>query len=348
MRTHPWVRMLNIMSGVGIDLGTANTVVYHPKRGVVIDEPSVMVLRSPIAGKHVRPLLVGTHARALTGRCPSGLLTLRPLQDGVIVDLELARAYLAELRRVHGNRSGALRPRAVIGVPAGATPLEKRALVETADEAGLRRVRLVAEPIAGALGCGVNPLEPRAHMVVDVGGGTSEVTAFCFGGILTHRSCRVAGDEMTLALYQYLRSEHQLIVGELTAESIKCELAVEDKLSLIAQGLDAATGRPRLVTLGISEVVDALRPTVDTIIAALANSLEDLPPQAVNDILDDGIWAFGGGVLLRGFDKLLEDSFGFAVRVADNPLTCVAAGAAACLNHPEVLDAFDGQLADVG
>lgn len=336
------------MGGLGIDLGTANTVVYHPKRGVVVDEPSVMVLRSPVAGKRLRPLLIGAPARALTGRCPSGLLTLRPLQDGVIVDLELARAYLSRLPRVRHRGWGLMRPRAVIGVPAGATPLEKRALVETADEAGLRRVRLVAEPIAGAIGCGVNPLEPRAHMVVDVGGGTSEVTAFCFGGILTHRSCRVAGDEMTLALYQYLRSAHQLIVGELTAESVKCQLAAEDRLSLIAQGLDAASGRPRLVTLGVAEVMDALRPTVDTIIATLANSLEDLPPQAVNDILEEGVWVFGGGALLRGFDKLLEDSFGFAVRMADNPLTCVAAGAAACLGHPEVLDAFDGQLADIG
>jgi rod shape-determining protein MreB len=332
--------------GVGIDLGTANTVVYDLNHGVLVDEPSVMVVRSGVGGKRIRPLMVGRQAREITGRCPAGLLTMRPLHDGVIVDLEVARAFLAWLPRLGGRRWR--RQHAVIGVPVGATPLEKRALVEAADEAGLRRVRLVAEPIAGALGCGVNPLERQAHMVIDIGGGTSEVTAFCFGGILTHRSCRVAGDELTLALYQYLRSAHQLIVGELTAESVKCQLAAEENMSLVAQGLDAASGRPRLVTLGVREVTDALRPTVDTIISTLANCLEDLPPQAVDDILAEGVWVFGGGALLRGFDKLLEDAFGFSVRIAEQPLTCVAAGAATCLAHPEVLAAFDGQVANLG
>jgi len=334
------------VNGVGIDLGTANTVVCHPRRGVIVDEPSVMVLRNAPAGKRVRPLMVGRDARAITGRCPPALLTVRPLHDGVIVDLELARAYLHDLPKIGKRR--ARRLRAVIGVPAGATPLERRALIEAAEDAGLRRIRLIAEPIAGALGCGINPLEPRAHMVVDIGGGTSEVSAFCFGGFLTHRSCRVAGDEMTIALYQYLRNEHQLIVGELTAERVKCQLAAEENYSVFAQGLDAATGRPRLVTLGVGEVLDALRPTVDVIIQTLANCLENLPPQAVNDILEEGVWAFGGGALLRGFDKLLEDSFGFSVRLADDPLTCVAAGAAACFAHPEVLEAFDGEVAQLG
>ncbi|HKC26416.1 MAG TPA: rod shape-determining protein [Jatrophihabitans sp.] len=332
------------MNGVGIDLGTANTVVYRPRRGVVTDEPSVMVVRSSTSVKRIRPLMVGQEAKALTGRCPAGLVVVRPLQDGVIIDLELARAYLRSVRQMFGQLWPRVHPVSVIGVPAGATPLERRALVEAAEEAGLKRVRLVPEPIAGALGCGLNPLQARAHMVVDVGGGTSEVTALCFGGILTHRSCRMAGDEMTLALYQYLRAEHQLIVGELTAERVKCQLAVEENFSLTAQGLDAATGRPRLVTLGVGELLDALRPTVDTIIATLANSLEDLPPQAVDDILEEGVWAFGGGVMLRGFDKLLEDALGFSIRVADRPLLCVAEGAAACIDHPEVLDAFDGKL----
>ncbi len=334
------------MSAVGIDLGTANTVVCRPGRGIVLDEPSVMVVRSGSDTKRIRPVMVGREARALTGRCPTGLNSLRPLRDGVIVDLEVARAYLAALLPRMGHARP--RPRAVIGIPAGATALENRALVEAAGEAGLRRVRLVAEPVAGALGCGLNPLEPRAHLLVDVGGGTAEATVLCYGGILAHRSCRVAGDEMTLALYQYLRNEHQLIVGELTAESVKCQVAVEENLSLVATGLDAATGRPRLVTLGVTEVVDALRPTVDTIIATLANCLEDLPPQAVDDILEEGVWVYGGGAQLRGFDKLIEDAFGFTVRPAERPLTCVAEGAAACFGHPEVLEAFDGSMASLG
>jgi rod shape-determining protein MreB len=336
------------MSRFGIDLGTANTVICHPRRGIVLDEPSVMVVRADSRGKRVTPLLVGHEARQLTGRCPAGLATIRPLRDGVIIDLESARAFIGRiLPRVATRRWQRMYLKAVIGVPAGATSLERRALLEAADDAGIRRARLVPEPIAGAVGCGINPVEPRAHMVVDVGGGTAEVTGFCFGGVLAHRSCRVAGDEMTLALYQYLRNEHQLIVGELTAETVKCDVAYEPNSSLVAQGLDAGTGRPRLVTLGVGEVVDALRPTVDTIISTLAGCLDDLPPQAVNDILDEGVWAFGGGTLLRGFDKLLEDAFGFPIRLAERPLTCVAEGAATCLLHTEVLDAFDGDLADV-
>lgn len=333
------------MSGYGIDLGTANTVVCHRQRGIVLDEPSVMVVRTDQRGRRVMPVMLGNTARALMGRCPVGLTTVRPLRDGVIIDLESARGYIVGiLSRIADHPWQRIRPRAVIGVPAGATSLERRALVEAADEAGIRRVRLLPEPIAGAVGCGIDPLELRAHMVVDLGGGTSEVTAFCFGGILAHRSCRVAGDEMTLALFQYLRSEHQLIVGELTAEMVKCQAAADPMTSLVAQGMDAATGRPRLVTLGISEVVDAIRPTVDTILATLVSCLEDLPPQAADDILENGVTAFGGGSLLRGFDKLLEDSFAFPVRLADHPLTCVAEGAAASLSRKDVLQAFDGEL----
>ena len=289
------------MSGYGIDLGTANTVVCHQQRGTVLDEPSVMVIRTDQRGRRVMPIMLGNGARSLMGRCPVGLTTVRPLRDGVIVDLESARGYIVGvLSRITEHPWQRIRPRAVIGVPAGATALERRALVEAAEEAGIRRVRLLPEPIAGALGCGIDPLEARAHMVVDLGGGTSEVTAFCYGGVLAHRSCRVAGDEMTLALFQYLRSEHQLIVGELTAEMVKCQAGADPNTSLVAQGMDAATGRPRLVTLGISEVIDALRPTVDTILATLVNCLEDLPPQAANDILENGVVAFGGGSLLRG------------------------------------------------
>jgi rod shape-determining protein MreB len=336
------------MSGYGIDLGTANTVVAHQQRGIVLNEPSVMVVRTDHRGRRVTPLMVGNPARALMGRCPVGLTTVRPLRDGVIIDLEAARGYIVGvLSRITEHPWQRIRPRAVIGVPAGATALERRALVEAADDAGIRRVRLLPEPIAGALGCGINPLEPRAHMVVDIGGGTSEVTAFCYGGILSHRSCRVAGDELTLALYHYLRTEYQLIVGELTAEDLKCRLTSEGDPSLIAHGIDAASGRPALVTLGVGELVEALRPTASGIVSTLANSLEDLPPEAVTDVLDEGIWAFGGGALLRGIDKLLQDAFGVAVRVAERPLTCVAEGAAACLVHPEVLDAFDGSVAEV-
>jgi rod shape-determining protein MreB len=336
------------MTGFGIDLGTANTVVCHRRRGVVLDEPSVMVVpTSGTRGKRVRPLLIGDPALDLLGRCPVGLSIVRPLQDGVIVDLETARAFvvgvMASLDMPGWRR---MRPRAVIGVPAGATSLERRALLEVADEAGLHHVELVPEPIAGAVGCGIDPLERRAHMVVDVGGGTSEITAFCYGGVLTHRASRLAGDEMTLTLYRYLRDEHQLLVGELTAEMLKCRVDDGDGVSSVVQGVDAATGRPRLITLEAGEVLEALQPTVNAIITVLAGALDDLPPQAAEDILSDGLVVFGGSTLLRGFGKLLESSLAFPLRMAERPLTCVAEGAARCLSAPDIMAAYENAFVE--
>ena len=171
-------------------------------------------------------------------------------------------------------------------------------------------------------------------MVMDVGGGTSEITAFCYGGLLAHRSSRIAGDELTLALHRYLRAEHQLLVGELTVEALKCRVDLDEGLSSVVQGVDLATGRPRLVTLESEEVLEALRPTVDAILAALAGALDDLPPQAADDILTDGVMLFGGSTLLRGFNKLVESAFAFPVRMSERPLTCVAEGAARCSATP--------------
>lgn len=338
------------MTGFGIDLGTANTVVCHPRRGVVLDEPSVMVVRSAEArARRVRPLLVGHDARDLMGRCPAGIVAVRPLHDGVIVDLEAARAFVVGvLARIATPAWRRVRPRAVIGVPAGATALERRALLEVAMEAGIHKTELLPEPIAGAVGCGLDPLEPRAHMVLDIGGGTSEITAFCYGGVLSHRSSRIAGDEMTMTLYQYLRSEHQLLVGELTAEALKCRVDAAESLSSVVQGIDLGTGRPRLITLEAAEILEALRPTVDVIIAALGGALDDLPPQAADDILTDGVTVFGGSTLLRGIDKLLESELAFPVRMAERPLTCVAEGAARCLADADVLRAYEGSFLDAG
>lgn len=335
------------MTGFGIDLGTANTVVCHQRRGVVLDEPSVMVVRmSEARGKRVRPVLLGREARDLMGRCPVGLTAMRPLHDGVIVDLEAARAFVVGVLGQIAPAWRRVRPRAVIGVPAGATALERRALLEVADEARIRNPELIPEPIAGAVGCGLDPLEPRAHMVLDIGGGTSEITAFCYGGVLTHRSSRIAGDEMTLALYRYLRGEHRLLVGELTAEMLKCRVDADQGLSAVVQGIDLGTGRPRLLTLESEEILEALRPTADAIIAALAGALDDLPPQAADDILTDGVTVFGGSSLLRGFDKLVEAELAFPVRMAERPLTCVAEGAARCLADQDVVRAYETAFLD--
>lgn len=328
-------------SEFGIDLGTANTVVCRPSGAIVLNEPSVMVIRT---NDRRHALLVGTPARELIGRTPVGMATIRPIRDGVITDLDTARAFIVSiLRRVTRRPWERLRPRAIVGYPSGATGLERRALIEASSEAGVGRVDLLPEPIAGAVGCGIDPLSRRSHMVVDVGGGTAEVTAFCFGGILTSKSSRVAGDEMTLALHQYLRQSHQLLVGELTAEDLKFHLrttTANGSEPLIVEGRDMVTGRPNLVSLDAAEAAEALGPTVDGILEALAACLEELPPQASGDIMQEGIVAFGGGSLLAGFERRLEETFGFSVRLAERPLTCVAEGAAMALAKPDVVAAF--------
>jgi rod shape-determining protein MreB len=326
------------MSGLGIDLGTANTVVCHGRYGVVYQEPSVLVRE---ADGRRRVISVGTEAKTLLGRTPQNVAVVRPLQDGVITDLEGSRTYLrAVLHRLPAKLR--LRARVAIGVPLGATALERRGLLEAADEAHVAKAVLVPEQVAGAMGCGVDPMEPRAHMVVDIGGGTAEVTAFCYGGVLASRSTRVAGDEMTLAVYEYLRHQYQLVVGELVAEDLKIRAATEESPSLVVEGQDAATGRPRFVTLDLEEIGEALRPVTSSITQTLAACLEDLPPQSVSDINAEGVLTFGGGSLLRGLDTLLEDAFGFPVRRAERPLTCVAEGAVAVLSRPDVASAYGG------
>lgn len=333
---YSWIR-----PGLGIDLGTANTVVCHPRRGVLLSEPSYMVLRSA-DDRSGQPVLVGAAARDMTGRTPNGMTTVRPLQDGVITDLAGGRAYIvALLKRLQLAPWERIRPRAIIGVPSGATSLERQALIEAAQEAGLGRVDLLPEPIAGAIGSGLDPLQRKAQMVVDIGGGTAEVTAFCYSQILSSRSCRVAGDEMTAALLHYLRQEHLLVVGELTAEQTKMRVTEGSRNGLLVRGRDASSGRPRTLKLQSEEAARALKPTLDSIVDTLtATFLDDLPAEAVADIMADGVVAFGGGSLLKGFGRRLEEALGFKVRVAANPLTCVGQGAAAALNRPEVIRAF--------
>ena len=328
------------LGGFGIDLGTANTVVCHPLRGVVLNEPSVMAMR---VNGHVdpHPVAVGSEARELVGRTPAGVLTARPLSDGVVTDLETARSFIvAILRKVERTPWERIRSHAVIGVPAGASPLERRALVEAAVEAGVGRVTLLPEPVAGAIGSGLDPLAPRAQMVVDVGGGTAEVTAFCYGGILTSSSCRVAGDEMTTALYHYLRQQHAIVVGELTAEDLKVRMATNGKHPITVEGRDGSTGRSRSVQVQPEEVAAAIRPITEMILKSLVVCLEELPPQAVGDIMRDGILAFGGGSLASGFAAMVEEAFGIPVRLAERPLTCVAEGAAKALRSRPLLAAY--------
>ena len=327
------------MRELGIDLGTANTVVCHPQQGVLLDEPSVVLVRD--AAERPQVVAAGREAAELVGRTPLGLTASRPLHNGVITDLEGARAYLrALLHRVAPRPWQRRSLKAVIAVPAGVTALECRGLLEAADEAGISKATALPEPIAGAVGCGLDPLEKRMRLVVDIGGGTSEVVAFCFGGLVTYQSSRTAGDEMTLAVYRYLREQHQLVVGELAAEKVKMDISTEDGPSLLVEGRDVATGRPRLATVSVHEVTEALRPVMDAIIHDLAACLDDLPPQGVADVLAEGILVFGGGSLTRGFDQLLEKAFGFPVKRAEQPLTCVAEGAARSARNTELLKTY--------
>jgi rod shape-determining protein MreB len=258
----------------------------------------------------------------------------------VVTDLEVARLYLHTLLRKVGRRAWTGRVRAVVGAPVGSTALERRALIEAAEEAGIRPVTALDVSIAGAVGCGVDPLERRVHMVVDVGGGTAEVSAFCFGGVLTHRSSKLAGDEMTEAVHRHLREKHQLHVGELGAEDLKIRAAASDGGPLVVQGRDAASGRPRLATVQAPEVAEAVRPITEEIIRTLATCLDDLPPQGVADVLAEGVLVFGGGSLVRGFCDDLEQGLGLPVKQAEEPLTCVAEGAGRALRNRRLLAAY--------
>lgn len=324
---------------IGIDLGTANTVVSDARHGIVYDEPSVLLLRRG-GGRRERVFAVGTEAADLLGRAPAEFVPLRPLNDGVVTDLETTRTYLRTVLRKAGRRGWGMPRRTVIGVPVGSTALEHRALLEAAEEAGLRPVTALDESIAGAVGCGIDPLERRAHMVVDVGGGTAEAVAFCFGGILGHRSSKLAGEEMTIAVSRYLRQEHQLQVGELEAESLKIRASADEDGPLVVQGRDAGSGRPRLATVKAAEVTEAVRPIVEEILRTLAACLDDLTPQALADVLAGGVLVFGGSSQVRGFPQELERSLGLPVKLAEQPLTCVADGAARAARNRRLLDAY--------
>lgn len=328
--------------GLGIDVGTTHTVVHHWRRGVVLDEPSMLVLS---ARRRLRPTVVslGVEALTLAGRAPAGLEVVRPVQDGAVRDLEHARAFLRTvLTRVPLQPWQHWRLPAAIGVPVGATPLERRGLLEAAQEAHLRPVVLVPAPIAAAVGCGIDPMLARTHLVVDIGGGTAETTAFCFGGVLAHRSFRVAGEEMTEAVRNYLREQHRIVLGEFDAETLKLQISTATEPSVIVEGRDAASGRGRLLTLSVEEVVEAIRPVAELIVSTLAACIDELPPQGLAEINADGVLLLGGASLLRGLPKMIEASFGFPVRMAERPTTCVAEGAGACLGQPAVLEAFGG------
>jgi rod shape-determining protein MreB and related proteins len=328
------------MTRLGMDVGSVSTVVCSADGEFLYDEPSVLLhQRSGGGGERIT---IGRAAAELIGRLPPGVTVLRPVQHGVVTDLHTARSYLrAVIRQVLPRPWQRARAQVVVGVPAGASLLEQRALLEAIEEAGISWAVAIEEPIAGALGCGIDPLDRRVHMVVDVGGGTAEASAFCFGGVLASRSCRVGGGEMTQAVIRHVREHHHLILGEIAAEEMTVRAgAVSQDVEVVAHGRDSDTGRPRSVTVMAGGLQAAIAPVVDTLVRALAGCVDDLPAQAIDDLAADGVVMFGGASLVRGIDQALEKVFGVPVKPAENPLTCVAEGAARAARSPAVLTAY--------
>ncbi len=322
---------------LGIDLGTANTLVAIQGEGIVIDEPSVVALQKGTRQVLGRGSAVGKLAKQMLGRTPDSITAVRPLKDGVITDFELCEAMLQYFIRKASRQSRGLRPRVVIAVPGGITPVEKRAVFNSAERAGAGRVYLIEESKAASIGAGLPISEPLASMVCDIGGGTSEVAVLSLGQIVASQSCRVAGDEMDEAIMEYMKQQFSLRIGDQSAEQVKMEIGsaypLERELTCEVRGLDTISGVPRKAIVTSEEIRDALQEPVEAILACVKSVIERCDPELVADLADNGLVLTGGGALLNGLDKLMNEQLGVPVRVADDPLTTVARGTAICLEH---------------
>lgn len=326
-------RLMGLFSlDMGIDLGTCNTLVVVRGEGIVLNEPSVVAVRKGTNEVLDTPdgKAVGLAAKAMLGRTPGSITAIRPLKDGVIADFEITQAMLGYfIKKVHGNR-GIAHPRVVIAVPSGITAVEKRAVLNSAERAGARRVYLIDEPKASGMGAGLPIHEPRASMIVDIGGGTTEIAVLSLSDIAACTSLRVAGDDMDEAIMNYMRRTYNLMIGPQTAESIKLQIgsasALSEELKLEVKGRDMISGLPRRAVVTSEEVREALKEPVGQIIEGVLHTLEQLEPELAADLVDNGICMAGGGALLRGLDTVLAKASGLNVRVADDPLTCVARG----------------------
>ncbi|WP_287129862.1 rod shape-determining protein [Candidatus Cyanaurora vandensis] len=312
---------------IGIDLGTANTLIYVAGRGIVLSEPSVVAIDEITK----TPLAVGEEAKKMLGRTPGNIRALRPLRDGVIADFETAEQMLKHfIRRVHEGTS-LIQPRIVIGIPSGVTGVERRAVMDAAYQAGAREVFLVDEPVAAAIGAGLPVSEPTGTMIVDIGGGTTEVAVLSLKGIVLSESVRVAGDELNEAITQYLKKVHNLIIGERTAEDIKIQIGSAypnkgEEHKMQVRGLHLLSGLPRTVTICATEIRESMTEPLAVIVEAVKRTLERTPPELAADIIDRGVMLAGGGALLRGLDALISHETGILVHVAEDPLSCVVLG----------------------
>ncbi|MGB3292702.1 MAG: rod shape-determining protein [Phormidesmis sp.] len=320
---------------MGIDLGTANTLVYVSGRGVVLQEPSVVAINEATG----MPLAVGEEAKQMLGRTPGDIRAIRPLKDGVIADFDIAEVMLKHfIRRVNENKS-LVSPRVVIGVPSGVTGVEKKAVMNAALQAGARMVYLIDEPVAAAIGAGLPVDEPTGNMIVDIGGGTTEVAVLSLQGTVLSESVRVAGDELTDAIKQYMRKVNNLDIGDRTAEEIKVKLSSaypspdDDEISLEVRGVNMLSGLPRTVTIKSPEIRESMAEPLSVIVEAVKRTLEKTPPELAADIIDRGIMLAGGGALLKGLDTLISHETGIVVHVAADPLSCVVLGTGRVLEN---------------
>ncbi len=345
---HPVDFFMGLMStDIGIDLGTANTLVCLPGRGVVLSEPTVVAVRPGTNKVLLDGKAVGNTAKAMLEKAPDSISVIRPLKHGVIADFDITEALLRYfIQKVHKRKWG-LRPRVIIAIPSGITVVERRAVVSSSERAGAREVYLVSEPKAAAIGIGLPISEPMAHMIVDIGGGTTEVAVLSLGDIYTHTSLRVAGDEMDESIVTYVRNSYQLDIGYRTAENIKMEIGsaypLEEEVTMDIKGRDTISGLPRSVLINSEEIRESLRGTVDQIIGAVKTVLERTPPELASDLLEYGMTMVGGGSLLRGLDKFVSEETGMTVRIAEDPLTAVARGTGVLLEN---LDLYKDVLQD--
>jgi rod shape-determining protein MreB len=329
--------VFGLTTDLAIDLGTANTCVFVPGRGIVLNEPSVVAFNT----EHNRIEAVGTKAREMIGRTPQNMVAIRPLRDGVIADIDAAERMLSDFIRRSHRRAGWVRPRVVVGVPAEITQVERRAVKDSTLRAKASEVYLIEEPVAAAIGAGLPITEPTGNMIVDIGGGTTDIAVISLAGLVYRRSVRVGGDEMDTAIIDYMKRQHGLLIGERTAEQIKIEIGsaapLEEQRQMEVRGRHLLEGLPKSVIVSDGEIREALKSTVDVIVHAVRGALERIPPELAADIYDRGVVITGGGSLLRNLDERLRNDTELPVQMAEDPLTSVVRGAGRMLSNLELL-----------
>ena len=336
-------RMSFIGRDMAVDLGTANTLVYVRGRGIVLNEPSVVAVNQDTGGI----LAVGIEAKKMIGRTPGNIVAIRPLKDGVIADFDTTERMLRYfIQKVHRRRYLA-KPRIVVCVPSGITGVEQRAVKDAGYAAGARKVYIIEEPMAAAIGAGLPIHEPTGNMVVDIGGGTTEVAVISLGGIVTSLSIRVGGDELDNAIIAFVKKEYSLMLGERTAEEIKCRVGsaypLDEELTMEVKGRDSVAGLPKTIHITSQEIREALADTISNIVDAVRVTLERCPPELSADLVDRGLVLAGGGALLRGLDRLLSEATGLPVHVAEDPLSAVAEGTGRALSEIKFLRAVSAE-----